>query len=396
LTRLATLRPLWVLMATVFIDMVGFTMVLPLLPFYATRLGASPTVIGFLVATYACAQLATAPLWGRLSDRYGRRPLIIAGLAISGVAYLLFGLANALWVLFACRLVQGMGGGITGVVQAYVADFVPPVDRTRALGWISAATSAGVMVGPAMGSLATHVAFSAPGFMAAGLCAANVVFAHRWLAEPPAGTRTQAPRGAVRAMIAHVVRHPTAPVSVPVWIYAIGMMAFMAMNAVLALYLRDTFGVTEKTIGYFYVYVGAISVIMRALLLGPATHRFGEGGVVWLGTLSLVVGLAALPLSGSLPLLALSVIFIPIGTALLFPATTSLVSTRAPKERTGQALGVQQAFGGVARLVGPMWAGALFEIGPGVPFWAGACIMAAISVPAFALRRGTSVERALL
>jgi MFS family permease len=390
------LRPLWVLMATVFIDMVGFTMVLPLLPFYATRLGASPTMIGFMVATYACAQLATAPLWGRLSDRLGRRPLIIAGLAISGVAYLLFGLADALWVLFACRLVQGMGGGITGVVQAYVADLVPPADRTRALGWISAATSAGVMLGPAMGSLATLLGASAPGFLAAGLCAINVVSARQWLVEPPGERRPKAPRGSVRKMIAEVVRHPGAPLSVPVWIYAMGMMAFMAMNAVLALYLRDTFGVTERTIGYFYAYVGAISVVMRALLLGPAIQRFGEGGAVWLGTLSLLVGFAVTPIGHTLPLLALSVIFIPVGTALLFPATTSLVSARAPKERTGQALGVQQAFGGVARLVGPMWAGALFEFGPRVPFWMGACVMAAISIPAFALRRATRSERAPL
>lgn len=380
------IKQISVLMATVFVDMIGFTMVLPLLPFYATRLGADPSLVGMLIAAHPFAQLAVSPFWGRLSDRYGRRPLILAGLILSAAAYVLFGLAEAIWLLFASRLVQGAGGGITGVVQAYVADAVEPEERTKALGWLTAATSAGVMIGPASGSLATYLGPEGPGFLAAGLCVLNILFAWKWLPEPkryaaPAGEMTaHAPKRSLRRSLWEVLRHPTAPVSSLIWVYAIGMMAFMAMNAVLALYLKDSFGVTEKTIGYFYAYVGAISLVMRGLMLGPAVRRFGEIGVTRLGALSLVLGLVGIPFTrGSLPLLGLVVLFVPVGTALLFPATTSQVSRLSSRSEVGQALGVQQSFGGVSRMVGPLWSGFAYQKDFHYPFWMAAALMMSVS-----------------
>jgi len=381
------IKQISVLMATVFVDMIGFTMVLPLLPFYATRLGADPSLVGMLIAAHPFAQLAVSPFWGRLSDRYGRRPLILAGLILSAAAYVLFGLAEAIWLLFASRLVQGAGGGITGVVQAYVADAVEPEERTKALGWLTAATSAGVMIGPASGSLATYLGPEGPGFLAAGLCILNILFAWKWLPEPKryAGPTAElgiqpAPKKSLRRSLWEVLRHPTAPVSSLIWVYAIGMMAFMAMNAVLALYLKDSFGVTEKTIGYFYAYVGGISLVMRAVILGPAVRRFGEIGVTRLGALSLVLGLAGIPFTGgSLPLLGLIVLFVPVGTALLFPATTSQVSRLSARSEVGQALGVQQSFGGVSRMVGPLWSGFAYQKNFHYPFWMAAALMMSVS-----------------
>jgi predicted MFS family arabinose efflux permease len=386
------LKQISVLMATVFIDMIGFTIVLPLLPFYATRLGADPAMVGALISAFPFAQLAVSPVWGRLSDRYGRRPLILAGLLASAAAYVLFGLAESLWLLFASRLVQGAGGGTTGVVQAYVADAVVPEERTKALGWITAATSAGVMIGPAIGSVSTYLGPTAPGFLAAGLCLLNVLFAWKWLPEPKreshttgmpvqAGAASAPPRGrSSLEAILEVLRHPASPVSSLIWVYTIGMMAFMAMNGVLALYLKQVFGVTEQTIGYFYAYVGGISLIMRGVLLGPAVRRFGEVGVTRLGALSLVVGLTVIPLPTHLAGLALGVLFVPVGTALLFPATTSQVSRYARTSETGQMMGVQQAFGGVSRMLGPLWAGFVFQkIGIQYPFWLAAVLMLSVS-----------------
>ena len=391
------IKQISVLMATVFVDMIGFTMVLPLLPFYATRLGADPTLVGVLIAAHPFAQLAVSPFWGRLSDRYGRRPLILAGLILSAAAYVIFGLAEAIWLLFASRLVQGAGGGITGVVQAYVADAVEPEERTKALGWLTAATSAGVMIGPASGSLATYIGPEGPGFLAAGLCILNILFAWKWLPEPKrysggtAEMAVQAPRRSLRDSLWEVLRHPAAPVSSLIWVYAIGMMAFMAMNAVLALYLKDSFGVTEKTIGYFYAYVGSISLVMRALILGPMVRRFGEIGVTRLGAASLVLGLAGIPFTvGSLPLLGLVVLFVPVGTALLFPATTSQVSRLSSRSEVGQLLGVQQSFGGVSRMVAPLWAGFAYQRNFQYPFWMAAVLM--MSVSFLTLRMGGNLK----
>lgn len=390
-----SIKQISVLMATVFVDMIGFTMVLPLLPFYATRLGADASLVGVLIAAHPFAQLAVSPFWGRLSDRYGRRPLILAGLIASAAAYVLFGLAESLWLLFASRLVQGAGGGITGVVQAYVADAVEPEERTKALGWLTAATSAGVMIGPASGSLATYIGPEGPGFMAAGLCVLNILFAWKWLPEPKREGHTaelaaQAgkPQRSLLGSLGDVLFHPTAPISALIWVYAIGMMAFMAMNGVLGLYLKDIFSVTEKTIGYFYAYVGGISLVMRGVLLGPAVRRFGEVGVTRLGAASLVLGLAGIPFVTNFVGLALIIAFVPIGTALLFPATTSLVSRGSSRSETGQILGVQQSFGGVSRMIGPLWAGFVYqEFGKRYPFWMAAVLMLSVSFLTLRLRR---------
>jgi MFS family permease len=388
----SSLKQLWVLMATVFVDMMGFLIVAPTLPFYATHLGARPLVVTLIISSYFFAQLLSAPFWGRFSDRYGRRPALLVGLGSSAVAYLLFGFASSIWLLFLFRMVQGAGGGTTGVVQAYVSDSVPPEKRAEALGWISAATSAGVMIGPLLGSLASYLGQSGPGLLAAALCILNCLSAWKWLPEShrhePADADAGAPKPVRQPLlrsVAKVLSEPGSPVSSLIWIYTIGMLAFMGMNGILALYLGKVYGFTEHTIGYLYGYIGAIGIVMRAVLLGPTIRRFGEVGVTRMGSLALVLGLGLAPVPAlfafSQPvrfvLLALALLLVPVGTALLFPATTALVSRCAARSEMGQTMGVQQAFGSVARLVGPIAAGALYEVDIRFPFWAAAAVMLA-------------------
>ncbi|MGH8573746.1 MAG: MFS transporter, partial [Gammaproteobacteria bacterium] len=273
----AKFRRLAVLIAVNFVDMIGFMIVLPLLPFYALKLDATPETVGQLIAAFSIAQLLSAPLWGRVSDRYGRRPALLIGLSASAIAYVVFGFADSVWMLFASRLVQGAGGGTTGVAQAYVADTIEPGDRARALGWLSAATSAGVMVGPVIGSFAAHFGQAAPGLVAAALCLINVGFAWRWL---PESRKEHVGPARPRRPLWHpawtVVRHPAGPVARLIWIYAVGMLAFASMTSVLALYLGAEFGLDETTVGYVFLYVGTLSVVMRSLLLGPIVDRVGE------------------------------------------------------------------------------------------------------------------------
>jgi MFS family permease len=379
---------LWVLMAAAFVDMMGFAMVFPLLPFYALRLGAQPWVIGLLVASFSVAQLAASPVWGRVSDRYGRRPVLLIGLGSSAVAFVVFGFANSLWLLFLSRIVQGLGGGTTGVIQAYVTDTTNPAQRAQGLGWLSAATSLGVMIGPAIGSTAAHLGPEAPGLIAAGLCVLNVLFAWRFLKETQSPKGHQ-PRESIRSAVWHVLSNPTAPAPRLIWIYAVGMGAFTSLSAVLALYLNSRFGVDVTTIGWFFVYVGALSVVMRALVLGWLVRRFGEARVMQMGALLLVSGLALYPLPPTIWQLALIIPLVPMGTALLFPSVTSLSSGAADPRAVGQTMGVQQAFGAVARIVAPLWATPAFQVlGRASPFYIAALIMAAVNVMAWQVARG--------
>jgi MFS family permease len=379
------LQQLSVLIATCAIDMIGFAMVLPLLPYYALRLRATPELIGVMTATFSVAQLLAAPYWGRFSDRYGRRPALLIGLTASGIAYIIFGMADALWLLFLSRLVQGAGGGTTGVAQAYVADTVKPAMRAKALGWLSAATSAGVAIGPTIGSL-SHAWFGpmAPGIVAAGLCFINVAFAWRWLPEsreptPPGGAPVR--RKPVLHAAAEVVRHPGRPVSRLIWIYSVGMLAFACLTSVLALFLDAEFGITEKTIGYFYSYVGALSFLMRSLLLGPIVERLGETRTMRYGTVCLVLGLVAYTIAPNIWVLALIIPLVPIGTALLFPSTTALMSRASARDELGTTMGVAQTFAGVSRVVAPLLATAAFQrLGHPSPFYLAAAIVAVVGL----------------
>jgi len=384
------LARLAVLMGAGCIDMMGMLMVAPLVPFYAKDMGASDSMVGVLAATHAFAAMVTAPLWGRLSDRIGRRPVVLLGLIASGIAFLVFGVTDNLWVLLLSRLVQGSGAGTVGVIQAYVTDSVAPGERAKALGWLSAASSAGVMVGPVIGSLATRLSPHAPGFIAAGLALINVTAAYFLLPEPPRSTSTTV-RRRLRHALVDVFRHPLAPAHRMIWIYTAGMMAFMAMNGMLALFLKARFGVTAGNIGYFYLYVGAISVLMRAGVLGRLVDRLGDIKVLRLGAISLALGQALIPFATTVPLIAVAIALVPIGTAMLFPATTAQVSRHAPSGHVGEFMGLQQALGHVARMLGPLWAGLAFQyLGVPWPFWLAALLMAAVSVLAW----GAAVERA--
>src|SRR6267142_939148 len=389
---------LFVLMATAFIDMVGLLMIIPLLPFYVKTLGGSGinvfhfqigvgTITGFIVTSYTVAQLLSAPLWGRFSDRVGRRPTLMIALAASGIAYLIFGFAHSLLLLFLSRIVQGAGGGTVGVIQAYVADSTDPKDRARALGWLSATTNLGVALGPVLGSFAIalgkrdlmpgpatlQMGRAGPGIMAAALCVLNMIFVARFLKESR-DLSEQPQAGEVRRTssqaIWRVISHASEPSSRLIWIYAISIGAFQGSFSVLALFLNARFQVTEQTIGYFFMYVGSISVFARVLLLGRMVDWLGEAKLSRLGLVLLAAGVLGMPLSRNLWMLAIAVALIPLGTAFTFPCVTALLSrVITPRER-GLYMGMQQTYGDVARIIAPLFFGWAFDsIGVSSPYF---------------------------
>ena len=400
---------LHVLMWTAFIDMLGLLMVLPLLPFYAKELGGGGfdlalgdrsfhvgigLITAALVTAFTVAMLISAPLWGRFSDRWGRRPALLVALGASALAYFIFGYATSLFVLFLSRIVQGAGGGTVGVIQAYVADATEPQNRARSLGWLSAATNAGVALGPVLGSLALSVGArpvsiagheyalgrAAPGVFAGLLCLVNMMFAWKYLSE----SRPEAADGQVkpklttsRAAVKRVITHSGEPAARLIWIYAIAMGAFNGVTAILALFLAARFAVNERTIGIFFTYIGVISVLARVLILGRAVDRLGEARLSRIGSAMLAAGLMGVSLATSLPMLAVAVALIPLGTAFTFPCVTSLLSRVIPNHERGLYMGVQQTFGGVARVIFPLMAGLMFDhLGKAWPFWISAALVA--------------------
>ena len=365
-------KKLLILIITAFVDMVGLLMILPLMPFYARTLGASSLMVTLLIASFTAAQLLSAPMWGRFSDRYGRRPALLVGLGAAAIAYVVFAFANSLWLLLLSRLVQGAGGGTVGVIQAYVADATEPKSRAKALGWLSAATNVGVALGPPLGSLALLAGRSGPGLAAATLCVINMAFAWKYLresAELPGAHVVHRKPSASRTALAYVLTHARDPGPRLIWIYAIAMGAFSGMSAILALFLMDRFGVTERRIWIFFTYIGTISVITRAGVLGWAVDKFGEAQLSRIGLILLSTGLLAFPFVHNYVLLALVIACIPLGTAFTFPCVTSLLSRVIPAHERGLYMGVQQAYGGMARVVVPLWAGFSYDhFGKGVPF----------------------------
>ena len=387
------------LMFTAFLDMVGLLMVIPLIPFYAQHLGGNGIdvalgtfryhlgigqITALLVSAYTVAQLLSAPLWGRFSDKYGRRPALVVALTASAVAYVIFGYATSLLVLFLSRVVQGAGGGTVGVIQAYVADVARPDDRAKSLGWLSAATNAGVALGPVLGSLMQGLGRQAPGLLAAALCLVNILFVWRFLRESREVERTVtgshkaiAPRRRSHQAVARVLTHPGEPASRLISIYAIAIGAFQGVTSVLALFLAARYGVTERTIGYFFMYIGVISVVTRAAILGKLVDTLGEARLARLGLTLMALGLAALPLTNSYVTLAAAVALMPLGTAFTFPCVTAMLSRVIAKEERGMYMGVQQTFGGASRAIFPIVAGLAFDhLGVGVPFFIAAALVA--------------------
>ena len=363
---------LTVLMVTAFIDMLGMLMILPLLPFYAKELGAGGFVVGLLVSSFSVAQLLSAPMWGRFSDKHGRRPALMVGLASSAIAYVVFAYA-----------VQGAGGGTVSVIQAYVADATRPEDRAKSLGWLSAATNAGVALGPVIGSWVQHWGPHTPGLVAAGLCLVNVMFASKYLTEVRKPVANNADgstpvRKGSREAVFRVLSHPSEPASRLVLIYAIAIGAFQGTTAILALYLAARFGVTADTIGYFFMYIGVLSVVVRALMLGKIVDRLGEARLSRYGVVLLAAGLVGIALARDYATLALAVGLLPLGTAFTFPCVTAMLSRVVSSSERGLYMGVQQTYGGMTRVGFPIVLGFAFDtFGIQSPFWISATLVMA-------------------
>jgi len=320
----------------VFIDLVGFGLVIPLLPFYAVRFGGSPQQVTMLLAVYSLMSLLAAPLWGRLSDRIGRRPVLIASLLAGCLAYLWMGWASALWMLFAARALAGAGAGNIAAAQAYIADMTKPEERARGMGMIGAAFGLGFIFGPALGGMlagseAATADLATPAWVAAGLSALALAGVVVLLPE----SRTVAARRATaaRSRLAAILEAWRRPVLARLMlIFFLAILAFSGMESTFALWAMRQFGWGPGQVGYVFAYVGVLSAVLQGGLIGRLSRQFGEERLLSCGLALIAVGLLLLPAAVRIWLLAPVLAALAIGMGLMQPSLSSLISRRAGGE----------------------------------------------------------------
>ena len=357
----------WTIWTTVALDLVGFGIIVPILGRYAERFGASGFTVGLLFASYSLAQLVCAPLLGRLSDRIGRKPVIVISLIGTALGSFITGAAGALWVLFLGRIVDGASGGSLSVAQAAVADIAPEEQRPGLLGMLGAAFGIGFVLGPAIGGLAALGGPHVPFYIAGVLASINAIAAIIRLPETRRPEAHVGPRGP-RTPLSPILRHLAV-------IGFITVIAFTAFEATFSLFGDRRFGLTEASSAAVFLGVGLVLVAVQGGLYGRLVDRYGLHRLFTLGLGMLVVGLAMMSVAFVWPVLIIALLFLAVGQGCASPSITSLVTQHAPSERRGEALGFQQSAYGVARVLGPPVAGAMFDrIGIWSPYVAGSVL----------------------
>jgi MFS transporter, DHA1 family, tetracycline resistance protein len=382
-----------ILLLIVFIDLVGFGIVIPLLPYYALKFSASPLEVTSLMACYSFAQFFASPIWGRLSDRLGRKPILLVSLTCSVLSYLWLGFADTLWMLFAARLLAGAGAGNISAAQAYITDVTDEKNRAKGMGMIGASFGLGFTLGPAIGGLlagsdASSATLSRPAFAAALLSAIALVLAVIILKESLSPEHRRAARGPRRwALAQEAFARPS--LRHIIILFFLTTTAFAGMESTFALWANSGFGWGPQQVGFLFFYIGIVLVLVQGGLVGRLSRSLGEARMALVGSVLLVLGLAGLPFSTDLPRLLVDMALLSIGFGILSPALTSLVSRAAGSTERGGILGVNQSGQSLARILGPLIGGFVYgAAGRDAPYYVGAAIMVAVVIMAAALPRG--------
>lgn len=368
--------PLLVIFLTIFLDLLGFGLVIPLLPFFATDLGASGFQVGVVMTAYSGMQFLFAPMWGRLSDRIGRRPVLLISIAGNVAAMLLFAFSTNLVVFFLARAFAGMANANIGTAQAYIADVTPPEERTKGMGLIGAAFGLGFVLGPAAGGILAEFSHSTPAFVAAGLSFVNLVLAWFNLPEslpPEAREAAKLRRGSRLQAFKDSLAHPFLPYLF--LLFFLVTVGFSQLETTFALFTNARFGWGERTNGYLFGFIGIVLALVQGGIVHPLRKRIGEAAMLLAGTAGLTLGLLILPFAQTPGTLIAACAVLAVGNGLSSPALSSLVSKQAPGHSQGRILGVNQSMGSIARVIGPLIGGFAFEFGIDTPFIVAAGIL---------------------
>jgi multidrug resistance protein len=366
---------------TIFIDITGFGIILPLLPFYVEAFHAGSTALGVLVTSFAFMQFLFSPILGRLSDRYGRRPILLLSILTSVISFLLFALADSFFMLLLSRIIAGLATEI-GVAQAYISDVTSEKERTKWMGRMGAAHGAGFIIGPALGGFLSTYGFPAAGFVAAAIALLNLVFAFFFLPESKTTLNDEEESEASSSRFNGIMSVFSKPLmSSLLTIQFIMSLAFAAFPVIMPLLAISQFGLSSSTMSFFFIYVGLIQIVFQGFIVGKLASKFGDEKLIPLGSLLMTVGvlfMAVFPIY--YVFIALTTIMM-IGIGFLGTAIPSVISKRTSQSTQGGTLGVTQSVSSIARIPGPLIGGFVFEFaGIGAPFFLSAFILAIATI----------------
>lgn len=392
--------PLFLMAFTIFIDITGFGLVIPLLPFWAEHVGASPIGVGLILTMYALAQFFFTPLLGALSDRYGRKPVLLLSLGIEVISFALSALANSLPLLLLARLIGGIGASNMGSAQAVVSDVTPPEKRAAGMGAIGAAIGMGFVVGPALGGVLSPHGEVTPFWVAMGLALLNILLVFFLLPETRKQQKTEKTAHAGISILVSgwgkAMRN--GPVVSLVLVNLLYTLAFTGMETVFPLLTQKFFGWKSLQNGYVFMYVGILIVLMQGGIVRQLVKRYGERNLMIFGLVFLGLGLLMFIWSSNLAVLLVAVGILSIGDGAVTPTSTAVLSLIAPADEQGEILGFSQGIGGLGRTIGPLIAGALYAFGPSIPFLAGggfALLAIVVTLPAMTrIQRAIQAQRA--
>ncbi len=361
----------------VFVDLVGFGIILPILPFYAEKFGAGGFWVGAILTAYSAAQFVSALFLGRLSDRIGRRPILLVSLLGSALSLTATGLANSLVLLLLSRLIAGAFGGSITTAQAYVADVTTPAERTKYLGLLGAAIGMGFVFGPAIGAGLSGFGFNTAAFVAAGLAAVNLLIALVALPESRLPGRSRSTQRSVRTVHLVAALHEQT-LSAALLSTFFATIAFVAMETTFALFGQERFGLDPARLGIVFALVGIVVAVVQGGLIGRLHRRYDDRTLAGVGATLMAIAFALIPVAPNLPAAIIALGGLAAGQGLVSPALSSLISQSSHGDSQGQALGLGQSLSAGARAVGPLCAGWLFDRGVALPYLIAGLLMLAV------------------
>jgi DHA1 family tetracycline resistance protein-like MFS transporter len=367
------MSPLVVIFVTVFIDLLGFGIIIPLLPFYAESFGATAFAIGLLGTSFSLMQFLFSPIWGRWSDRIGRKPIIIVGLVGSCLSYLGLALATSLPMLFLARIVGGIAGANIPTAQAYIADITTPENRAKGMGMVGAAFGLGFIFGPAIGGVLSRISPETPMWFASALCFANAIAA--WYLLPESRSVSASTKGLGRMeAFRHALGKPALLLLLS--LYFLVTLAFSGFEATFAIFTEARFGFTTSTIGFLFAFIGVVLALVQGVLVGKVVKVIPERRLIPLAILAVSIGIGLLPWVWNVPTLLVALGILALGMGFNNPSLSSMVSRLADPDDQGGILGLASSLSSLGRVVGPAWGGYLYDAyGMTTPYVSAATLM---------------------